>query len=466
MTNNETNKPKVSLFTIASAFCLILFLGSILPWSNALFSRFNEKTQAFSACILLIASILFAIAALLHISFSDKTIFGKSHAFVAILIAIIPLLIISTYPPMVTYISKRVVCGTNLKGLPTAFAVYAMENDDNLPTAESWCDLLIAHADVSPKSFICPTSDAVVFESSYALNKHVVGMKFSEIPEDIVLLFETETGREDSSRQDTLKSRGTLEKYPTIAEIYGDEGYKVYKDRFNQVGGPEIMNIEAHPHSVNVALAGGQSIVVKHENLPSLRWDIEGKIKAKPKLPVEEKRTPIIKEKFLRIAGAIILVILSSLGAIWLLRKFNESARRSDVVVMGVLSTAVGAFFGFLAEAAYGWSMLSHAGAWSGAFFGLLVGICYIPIISATLEKVKNKKHLGTFLAASGMVTGIICSTLVHAAMLLLYGSTKAYGMIVGVPYGTVAGLILGLITAGIFKSRLKATKPAPTGGQ
>jgi len=98
-------------------------------------------------------------------------------------------------------ISTRVVCGTNLKGLGTALSVYANDYDDQFPElpgegvwaktlgfaytlekplfgeggaehlsgrtiSASWY-LLVREADVSPKSFVCPESNQVVFGSRY-----------------------------------------------------------------------------------------------------------------------------------------------------------------------------------------------------------------------------------------------------------------------------------------------------------
>ncbi len=87
-------------------------------------------------------------------------------------------------------------CGINLKVLGTAILVYAIDHDGYLPTAENWCDLLITEADVNPdmKGFLCKASDAVKGESSYALNKSITGLKLDEIPQEVVLLFETTPG--------------------------------------------------------------------------------------------------------------------------------------------------------------------------------------------------------------------------------------------------------------------------------
>lgn len=115
-----------------------------------------------------------------------------------VVIAIIAMLLAILMPALnkVKKIAQRVVCGTNLKGLGTAQTVYANDYDDEYAVqgqggAHTWVDgvttgtpfqnqtlnwktagnitigaslyLLVREADVSPKSFICPSSDQQEF---------------------------------------------------------------------------------------------------------------------------------------------------------------------------------------------------------------------------------------------------------------------------------------------------------------
>ena len=113
-----------------------------------------------------------------------------------VVIAIIAMLMAILMPALskVKKIASRVVCGTNLKGLGTAQTVYANDYDDEYHRSgcrcglHTWVDqcgfavglnnnqnrgkqlpgnisvgaslfLLVREADVSPKSFVCPSSD-------------------------------------------------------------------------------------------------------------------------------------------------------------------------------------------------------------------------------------------------------------------------------------------------------------------
>ena len=124
-----------------------------------------------------------------------------------VVIAIIAMLLAILMPALskVKKIAMRVVCATNLKGLGTAQTVYANDYDDeyvvqgagnsNLTWSDgtsAWQDntvswatrteitvgaslyLLVREADVSPKSFICPSGDQQEFSGKNISNLDIV----------------------------------------------------------------------------------------------------------------------------------------------------------------------------------------------------------------------------------------------------------------------------------------------------
>ncbi|MHC5165431.1 MAG: hypothetical protein ACYSOI_08850 [Planctomycetota bacterium] len=125
-----------------------------------------------------------------------------------VVIAVIVVLFAIFAPPLgkVKTIAQRVVCGTNLKGLGTAMTVYANDYDDAYPqlpgtgpwskqlgfnydlhksdfdgtqsdtprTVTSSLYLLVREADVSPKSFVCPSSWEVEFDGRNPNNLDIV----------------------------------------------------------------------------------------------------------------------------------------------------------------------------------------------------------------------------------------------------------------------------------------------------
>ena len=103
----------------------------------------------------------------------------------------------------VKQIAQRVVCGTNLKGLGTAMTLYSNHYDGDFvrlgkgfwsknlgysyadadfnpydfegsSTISSSLYLLVRETDVSPKSFVCPSSDQMEFDGRNSMNLDVV----------------------------------------------------------------------------------------------------------------------------------------------------------------------------------------------------------------------------------------------------------------------------------------------------
>jgi prepilin-type processing-associated H-X9-DG protein len=164
----------------------------------------------------------------------------------------------------------KLICGTYIHGLGTALRIYAFDYDDKYP-AENWCDLLVMEADVSPKSLLCPASDGVEGESSYALNLAVAeqGGAFSPTnpPANLVLAFETSAGR--SGQREILKDG---RKFQTVLEDM--KVGRVYKNMWNQIGGPELLTLEYHNgEGANFLFNDGHSEFVRPDGLTKLRWN-------------------------------------------------------------------------------------------------------------------------------------------------------------------------------------------------
>ncbi len=136
-----------------------------------------------------------------------------------VVIAIIAMLLAILMPALnkVKKIAQRVVCGTNLKGMGTAQTVYASEYSDTYTLqgrggahtlanqtggatgANSWQDkgknwataanitvgatlyLLVREADVSPKSFICPSGDQKEFSGKNAGGQNGAALDITEL---------------------------------------------------------------------------------------------------------------------------------------------------------------------------------------------------------------------------------------------------------------------------------------------
>ncbi len=101
---------------------------------------------------------------------------------------------------------------------------------------ERWCELLIEHAGANRYAFHCKASAAPLHTCSYAMNKNTENFDKGNAPPDMVLLFETHPG-------------------------------------WNQTGGPELLTTDNHQgEGCNVLYVNGHVRFVKTRNLDKLKW--------------------------------------------------------------------------------------------------------------------------------------------------------------------------------------------------
>jgi prepilin-type processing-associated H-X9-DG protein len=177
------------------------------------------------------------------------------------------------------HLAKRLICGVNLDGIGCALKVYANDYNNTLPPADQWNDLLIMECDISPKSFVCPGSDAIEGESSYAININAVGKNLGQLPTDMVLLFETDAGWDNLTRSELIKNRtfySYLEKDTAESSIKWtgqNANSMVYPHRWNLAGGPEMLTTRCHQgEGCNVIFADGHPSYIPSNQLHTLRW--------------------------------------------------------------------------------------------------------------------------------------------------------------------------------------------------
>ena len=131
-------------------------------------------------------------------------------------------------------IDNRLACASNLCAFARALLIYAMDYDDEFPTADQWCDLLLQRESdrVTEEMFVCPSAEGG--PSHYAINPNANDL--SAHP-DMVLLFETTAG-------------------------------------WNQFGGPELLAPENHQgEGCNILFVDGHVEFVETERFDELRWE-------------------------------------------------------------------------------------------------------------------------------------------------------------------------------------------------
>ena len=97
---------------------------------------------------------------------------------------------------------------------------------------------LVNELDVSLENFVCPCYRGQAVKSTYALNENAAGRLFSEIPDDMVLFFESKPG-------------------------------------WNQIGGPELF-FESHPGKGKFVFPKeGILNFIRKEDVGNLVWNDE-----------------------------------------------------------------------------------------------------------------------------------------------------------------------------------------------
>jgi hypothetical protein len=430
-------KPRWCWIGILSILCIVMcfalpFLGNIDGVENISYG-------------LLILSPFLAIGSLVRIGLRNGELIGVPIVLLVLVLSSLFIYDVTYYKVPRARSYSRVVCSSNLRGLGAALAVYAEDYDGKFPS-ENWCDLLIEKADVSPKSFLCYKSGSKLGESDYCMNIYAVGKKLSELPGNMVLLFEADFKHSKGENRVAIRQRPSFGKYSVISDMFkGDEA--VYLNQWNRVGGPELIDVNRHFPVCHIVMANGTGMVVRYSKLSDLRWNPEGSA------PTPVFSTPDRKLIALAMNKGIfwgILGLLFTIGTVVLLTKYEVVRYWKFALILGILSSLFGLFFGLMSGEAYSFHRI--AGGIAGAIFGFPTGICFAVVFAGRTNDLKRSITFRSFVTSMGMVTGIFCSTLVHMVLMVLNGETNPFGIVIGIPFGIFTGGILGVFSGGIIR--------------
>jgi len=91
----------------------------------------------------------------------------------------------------------------NFQKIGKALQKYADDHNGYLPTKENWCDVLLQYdKNLTQSDFKHPEKPGIIL----AFNKNLSSLRFSDIPKDTVLLFETQGGWNLSGDEDTIQT--------------------------------------------------------------------------------------------------------------------------------------------------------------------------------------------------------------------------------------------------------------------
>ena len=191
-------------------------------------------------------AIICAIIAMVQIGKSNGQLKGMGMAISGLVIpvVIVPIvaLLLAILMPALGQVKEKaqqIVCKANMTQLSVAMVTYSYDYDNEFPTGDKWCDLLIDEADVAIPLFQCNRNSDDTAQFCYGLNKNLVGLTTDKVAADMVMLFEIEGGK-------------------------------------NVVGGPELLYTGRHrDDGCNIAFADGHVEWILAENLDDLRWTVD-----------------------------------------------------------------------------------------------------------------------------------------------------------------------------------------------
>ena len=198
----------------------------------------------FTCFLTAIPAIILGIVSLVTISQSKGRLKGVGMAITGIalpvaLLPFVPCLMGILFPSLAhtRQLALRTHCAVNLNQIASMMLMYAHENDSKFPTADKWCELLIEHEGAKRSIFHCKASASPPHTCSYAMNKNIENFdKESDAPPDMVLLFETKPG-------------------------------------WNQSGGPELLTTDNHHgQGYNIVFVDCHVEFVKTKDLKNLKW--------------------------------------------------------------------------------------------------------------------------------------------------------------------------------------------------
>jgi prepilin-type processing-associated H-X9-DG protein len=456
---SEKTSPKKYWLATLSAYCILAVVAlQIISIAVSAFDIDIDKAIGVFAftlgLALLVAAPVLGITALLKIYQSNDQLGGKGRATAAIFVSSLILAIMAPANAIIAMPSNRMFCATNLKALGTSLAIYLSNNSGQLADPENWCDLLITEADADPALFICRDSDAIIGESSYALNKAVVGMNIPNLGSGMVVMFETTTGITESGRDFSVSSRA----FNRIFDNKSRKSKKVYKDRWNQVAGPQSLAINHHEgKGCNILFADGHVEFVSPEEITNLRWSPEGKVDFPLPKQQEYKRLQnklTFKKMIISVTGVIIIA-----GACIILYRYQFWKCWGFAVLLGLSSAVFGWFLGGLGQSLHRVKIFQEFGMIAGAVLGFIVGLCYVAVLTKTSYSIKQPEAFKGYAVSLGMATGAICSTIVHLLLMIINEEKIPLAMIVGLPFGIIAGAILGWISSAVIKNKTQGVE-------
>ncbi len=133
-------------------------------------------------------------------------------------------------------------------------------------------------------------------------------------------------------------------------------------------------------------------------------------------------------------------------------------------IIFSLIAAGIGGFLGWLASIPYvaeKEGAVGFIGLMAGGLGGLLAGVFYMRFLWSRLCRQERVRYLWW-----GMAAGVLCSTMVHVTLMMVFSKVWIIFMLVGDFCGVVAGLLLGAAMYGSLKFvQQKASRMEIAGG-
>jgi hypothetical protein len=282
--------------------------------------------------------------------------------------------------------------------LGKAILEYA-ERTGKWPDADKWCDEIDIE-DIMSWRLIYEDNKP---QCNFAMNKYAIGLA-KDIPDDMVLLFESEFG-------------------------------------WNKVGGAEIAK-ERIPGIIQVVFGNGDTKAIPEKDINQLRWQVnqQASLSYDP-----EPWFTLIFVSVIIIALGIVATLRKQLRDHWIL-----------TICIAIGATGVSFILGGFSTVLYHLGTSDNPSLVFVITPGFLLGAGFVPVLGEIRTGLDSGQSFICRGVLTGAITGIIGSTIVHVLMMIHYQDSHFIKPLAGAGFGIIAGMILGWITATIMQIHYK----------
>lgn len=221
-----------SLLAVASIVCVLAAVVAEILFALLVVSGLDGGIFVLASMYLFYGAASLGIIAIVVITVRRKILKGYFCAVVALILSA-PFVLFDygiRLQAEVREERKRKWTGLyNLEMLGKELIRYTKDHEGCLPVGERWCDLLMEHNEnLTEENFRHPKADLFRLkgECHFAFNKNLSGMRLTDIPDNVVLIFESDGDWNLNGTGELLKTR--YDEHGYIAMLFVDQTVRYY----------------------------------------------------------------------------------------------------------------------------------------------------------------------------------------------------------------------------------------------